>query len=158
MPTKNPRLSVTLNLETAAILDRLSVLTGNSKSAMVADLLQSSVPVFERMATVLEAAHTLKAEGMQAPESIKQGLDQAQSKLEKQLGLALETMDSGTRSLLQEAEKVGRRAVRGAPAGGGTRTARRAATPMSNRGVKNPKTGENRTKPGVNPKNPGGVK
>lgn len=135
MPAVNPRITITLKPEVHAILRRLSALTGNSQSAMVADLLESSQPIFERMATVLEAAERLKAEGMQAPDSIRQSLDDAQSKLEGQLGLALDAMDEGTRPILQAAEKVARRAGRGVPARGEARPARSAAAPMSNRGV-----------------------
>lgn len=137
MPAVNPRITITLKPEVHAILRRLSALTGNSQSAMVAELLESSQPIFERMAVVLEAAERLKAEGMQAPESIRQGLDNAQSRLEGQLGLALETMDQGTRPILEAAETVGRRAGRGADALPRTaaRTVRRPKAPMSNRGV-----------------------
>lgn len=138
MPAVNPRITITLKPEVHAILKRLSALTGNSQSAMVGSLLESSSSVLERMATVLEAAERLRSEGMQAPESIRQSLDDAQAKLEQQLGLSLEVMDEGVRPLLEASEKVSRRAGRGAPAGGGHRPARSGSTPMSNRGVTTP--------------------
>jgi hypothetical protein len=135
MPAVNPRITITLKPEVHAMLRRLSELTGNSQSAMVAELLDSSQPVFERMVTLLEAAARLKAEGMQAPDAIRSSLDRAQDKLETQLGLALEAFDQGGAPLLKEAEKVTRRAGRGGPARGEKRPARKAPTPISNRGV-----------------------
>ena len=141
MPAVNPRITITLKPEVHAILKRLSALTGNSQSALVGDLLESSAPVFERMATVLDAAEKLRAEGMQAPDEFKASLQRAQDKLETQLGLALDAMDLGSRPILEESEKVGRRAgrqggERAAVAPG--RTARPASTPLSNRGVTSP--------------------
>lgn len=138
MPAVNPRITITLTPEVHALLRRLSVLTGNSQSAMVGELLESSQPVFERMLVLLEAADKLKREGMQAPEDIKNSLSRAHDKLEAQLGLALESFEQGGAPLLREAEKVTRRAGRGGPARGEKRPARKAPTPISNRGVTSP--------------------
>lgn len=143
MPTANPRLTITLEPALAAQLRRLSVLTGNSQSKLIAELLEGSTQVFDRLIRVLEAAEAAK-------ESIKSStvkdLEVAQAKIEAQLGLALEAMDEGARPLLEEAEAIKRRrsaprkrpggpAERGVPAAGG------APTPPSNRGVRstNPK-------------------
>lgn len=157
MPTQNPRLSVTLTPELGALLERLSVLTGSSKSAMVADLLGEAVPIFERMITVLEAARTLKDQATGGIAQIGAGLARAQSRMEAQLGLCLDDLDEGVRPILEAAEKVTRRGARGsAPAR--TRATRSGATPMSNRGVKNSPDTENRTKVGENPVKTRGVK
>lgn len=136
MPAVNPRITVTLTPAMHAILRRLSELTGNSQSSMVGELLQSSQHVFERMAAVLEAAHKLKAEGMKAPDQMRESLEAAQAKLESQLGIAYEQMDEGFRPILDEAEKVSRRA--GAGAGTGRRAARPAPAPATARGAKPP--------------------
>ena len=137
MPTKNPRITVTLQPATSAQLVELSRLTGDSQSAIIADLLEQSAPVFERVIKVLSAAAQAKAElkGRMASD-----LEQAQAKIESQLGLALDGFDAYTGSLLQEMESVRRRARR-APAGAercevsaGARGAH--ATPPSNRGVR----------------------
>lgn len=148
MPTKNPRISVTLTPELSSILDRLSSLTGDSKSAMVAELLNQSAPVFERMIAVLAAAETLKAQASEGLDSIGHGLKRAQERIESQLGLVLDDLDAGTRPILDAAEKVTRRGNRARP-DGRARAPRSGATPMSNRGVKNPTDRENRTKKGV---------
>lgn len=158
MPTNNPRLTITLQPTLAAQLRRLSQLTGNSQSALIAELLEGSTPIFDRMIVLLEAADKAK-------EAIKgqavEGLDIAQAKLEKQLGLALDTWDEAATPLLEEMEAITRR--RGAkaparkPAGGtaprGAPPAGAQATPPSNRGVRsrNPNTKVNNRSKGHGP-------
>lgn len=151
MPTQNPRLTITLKPSTAALMRRMSELTGNSQSALIAELLEANEPVFERLITVLQAAKNAQAA---LSEETKAGLDQAQARIEKQLGLALEALDDGTRSILDQVEGIKRRGARRTAAGPRARGAaggRSAATPPSNRGVRsrNPKakvrkTGGNR--------------
>lgn len=103
MPTSNPRLSVTLTPSTSAVLRRVAELADKSQSALVGELLEQSVPVLERMARVLEAAHKAKD---QFSSEMASSLDRAQSKIEAQLGLALESMEEGFRPLVEAAEKV----------------------------------------------------
>lgn len=136
MPAKNPRLTITLQPGTSAQIVELSRLTGESRSAIIADILEKSAPVFDRVIKVLSAAEHAKAElkGRMASD-----LEQAQAKIESQLGLALDGFDAYTGSLLEEVEAVRRRARRATPGqpGGGTSGARRArSTPPSNRGVR----------------------
>jgi hypothetical protein len=138
MPAINPRLTITLKPEVHAVLRRLSDLAKNSQSSMVAELLESALPMFHRMIAVLEAAQKLKAEGMQIPDEFRAGLDAAQTKLEGQLGLNLDAFDLGVLPIIEAAEKVQRRAGRavgGSAVPTPARPARRASTPMSNRGV-----------------------
>lgn len=114
MPTLNPRVTVTLTPTSAAVLRELSQLAGNSQSAIVAELLESSLPVLERVVLALRAASTIQAS---AKVEIAAGLERAQSKLEDQLGLMLGDMDETMRPLLEQAEKVARRG--GASVGAG---------------------------------------
>ena len=145
MPAKNPRLTITLQPSLAAQLRKLSKLTGNSQSALIADLLEGTGPVFDRMIQVLEAAKTAK-ESMRG--KLADDMEHAQSKMEGALGLVLEGFDEITGSLLDEAEAVTRRARRKgaasgarAPAGG---LGAAAPTPISNRGVRyDPKATKN---------------
>jgi hypothetical protein len=114
-------------------LRRLSQLTGNSQSALIADLLQGSGPVFDRLIQVLEAAEAAKGamKGRLTGE-----MEEAQSKIEGAMGIAMENFDMFTGSLLDEAEAVGRRARQGrAKAGRGGRDGT-PPTPISNRGVR----------------------
>lgn len=141
MPAVNPRITVTLQPQVHAILRELSRLTGNSQSALIAELLLESVPVFERMTTVLQAAEQLKQQGVEARGEITRSLDRAQARIEQQLGLVLDDMDEGVRPVLEQAERVARR--RGRADGDAARRAppdrrRSASTPLSNRGVRSP--------------------
>ena len=130
MATKNPRLTITLKPSIAAHLRRLSQLTGNSQSALIAELLEGSEPVFERMIQVLEAAKSAQAamKGRMVTD-----LEAAQAKMEGALGIVMDGFDQFTGSLLDEAEAVKRRGV-------GKRSAARPdaslPTPLSNRGVR----------------------
>ena len=124
MTAKNPRLSVTLKPSLAAQLRRLSELTGNSQSAIIGDLLDGSGPVFDRLIQVLEAAKTAK-ESMKG--KIAGDLEQAQGKMEDALGIAMESFDQFTGSLLDEAEAVTRRARRRVGGGACDTPARRRA-------------------------------
>lgn len=135
MTTINPRITVTLQPQVHAVLKRLSVLTKNSQSAIIGELLSDSLPVFERMVEVLGAAEQLRARGIQAGQEITEALHTAQTRIETQLGFALDVIDVGNRPLLEAAEKVQRR---GAAAGKRSAAAapRSGATPMSNRGVR----------------------
>lgn len=150
MATKNPRISVTLTPETAAVLARISTLSKGSVSSLVGELLETTLPVFERMAQALEAAAQLESEAKSAKGDIAAGLQRAQDRLEDQLGLALTTMDDGLRPILEQAEKVSRRAakapraVRGA---GGLRQSEKASEAVSTpvpvtRGSGTPKKGK----------------
>lgn len=113
MPTHNPRITVTLTPELAVILEQLSGLTGESKSAIVSDLLSQSAPVFERIIRTLQAAEVLKLQADGGIAEIGAGLARAQARMEAQLGLALDDLEEGTRPILEEAEKVARRGRRG---------------------------------------------
>lgn len=91
MPTLNPRLSVTLTPELASVLERMSQLTNQSRSAIVSDILETTRPVFERLIQVLEAAQTVKGD-------LKEGtiklLQDAESKLHTQLGLSMDIFNN----------------------------------------------------------------
>lgn len=143
MPAKNPRLTITLQPTLAAQLRRLSELTGNSQSALIAELLDGSTAVFDRLIRVLEAAELAK-DSIRG--SVGKDLDQAQTRIEGQLGLMLEDFDQGTAPLLDLAETIarrGRKTVSAAARDGGqaerrtpARAAARLGTPLSNRGVR----------------------
>lgn len=106
MATLNPRITITLTPAVAAVLRELSQLAGNSQSAIVGELLETSRPVFERVVSALRAASTIQES---AKSEIAAGLERAQAKIEDQLGLLLGEVDDGIRPLLQEAEKINRR-------------------------------------------------
>ncbi len=144
MPTTNPRISVTLTPAVSAVLKELSALSGNSQSSMVAELLETSVPIFEKVCTVLRAAATVQES---AKTQFRENLERAHDALEAQMGLELGRMDDVSRPLLEAAEKVHRRGGGRARTGGRSspptgpapaeKTVAKTAsrTPVSNRGV-----------------------
>lgn len=149
MPTKNPRLSLTLDPSLAAILRRLSELTGNSQSKIIAEILQGSEHIFAKIVRVLEAAEKAKAE---VRGRALANLEEAHGRVDAQLELVIDEFDSMTGTLLDEVEAVARRgrkepraraesAASALPAG----SAGRRPTPPSNRGVRS------QTKPGKKP-------
>jgi len=160
MPTSNPRLTITLTPAVAAVLREMSALAGNSQSAIVGELLETSLPVFERVVRALSAAHTIHES---ARAEIAAGLESAQTRLEAQLPLLMSESDDAFRPLLEAAEAVSRRKGRSVASGG--LTAQRASAPRSraapqraadprtsNRGVRSAKRGQQKGKKGA----PGG--
>lgn len=67
MPTIKPRVQVTLEPATHAVIERLAVLQGRTRGAVIADLLDSVAPVMGRSVALLEAAAA-------APQQVKEGL------------------------------------------------------------------------------------
>jgi hypothetical protein len=106
MPTKNPRLTITLQPALAAQLRRLSELTGNSQSALIAELLEGSGPVFDRMIQVLEAADTVK---QSIKGKVADDMQQAAERIDESLGLVFEGFDSLDRFLMRPKKSIAER-------------------------------------------------
>lgn len=136
MTTKNPRLTITLKPTLAAQLRKLALLTGNSQSSLISELLDGSTEVFDRMILVLTAAESAKAS---LSGHLSKDMAQAQQRIEKQLGLVLDDFDQVTQPLLDEFEVIKRRGRKRSIAGAlaTVRTVPAAEpTPLSNRGVR----------------------
>jgi predicted DNA-binding protein len=67
MPTKNPRVSITLLPEEVAVLDRYSAASGTPRATVLAELVRSAVPNLEEAADLIEMAN-------EAPRKVRQGL------------------------------------------------------------------------------------
>jgi hypothetical protein len=67
MPTKNPRISITLHPDELAILDRYSLASGTPRATLLADLIRSTVPQLQEAAELIEMANA-------APRKVKQDL------------------------------------------------------------------------------------
>jgi hypothetical protein len=67
MPTIKPRVNVTLEPSTHEVIERLAVLQGRTRGAVIADLLDSVAPALGRTVALLEAAAN-------APRQVKEGL------------------------------------------------------------------------------------
>lgn len=90
MPTIKPRVQVTLEPATHAVIERLAVLQGRTRGAVIADLLDSVAPVMGRSVALLEAA-------VAAPQQVKDGLRSVVEGVHDELvavsGLATRSMD-----------------------------------------------------------------
>lgn len=120
MATKNPRISVMLKPESDAILTRLSAVSKQSKSSIIAEFLEDTcMPMFERMVIVLEAAATA-TDGAKA--AARQGFADAEEKLLGVVGMTTDLFDAASRPILEDAEKAtgrtGRRGRAATPAAG----------------------------------------
>ena len=137
MPTKHTRLTVVVTDEVMGMLDHLSSLTGNSKSSMVGDLLSQSMPTFQRMAELLQAAQSLNLKAVAERDKVTSTLSEAQDRLEEHLGVASREFD-------QAVSKIKRRQRRAATGAGEAATvdALPSRPPVSNRGVHYPKTSQ----------------
>ena len=136
MTTKNPRLTITLKPSLAAQLREMARLTGNSQSSLIAQLLEGSQVVFDRLIKVMQAAEAAK-------QSLKGRFTgevaSAQAKIEAQMGLSLEALDDLTQPILDGFEDIKRRAGRAAergPTRGERGSTSGVVTPPSNRGVR----------------------
>jgi len=67
MPTIKPRVAVTLEPQTHAVIERIAFFQGRSRGAVISDLLDSVAPALTRTVSLLEAAAA-------APDQVKQGL------------------------------------------------------------------------------------
>lgn len=118
----NPRISVTLTPAVDAALKRLSEASGQSRSSLVGEILEQSLPVFERLAVVIETAKTATQE---AKARMASNMEAAQTKLESHLGIVHDLFEEQTADLIADIEAVGRRSARGSRRSHGrTRSAR----------------------------------
>jgi hypothetical protein len=76
MPTRNPRVNITLTPERFDLLTRLGKVQSCSRSAVVVELLDMVAPVWERVVVVAEAAQRAK---VQAKEGLLESLDRAEA-------------------------------------------------------------------------------
>lgn len=140
MTTTRPRITVNLEPVTAQQLKRISELTGNSQSSMISEVLEQAAPVFERLILVLEAAEKAKERARESVDAVRvksvERLNEAQQRIETQLGLVLEDFTQSTEPIIEDLEKVSRRRRSGAQAEARTAAAARVPTPISNRGVR----------------------
>lgn len=67
MPTLKPRVQVTLEPETHAVIERLAYLQGCSRGAIIGELLEAVTPSLTQTVALLEAAAS-------APQQVKDGL------------------------------------------------------------------------------------
>lgn len=89
MPTKKPRITITLEPHAHEVLTRLSAAGGESMSAIVTQFVDMALPSLERVVVVLERARA-------APQEARAGLAAAVERAERELMPALQAaLDQG---------------------------------------------------------------
>lgn len=79
MPTSKPRITITLTDHQHQVLSSLAKVQKVSMSSIVVDFLDSTIPVLERLAVVLESAAN-------APQSVRDQIKQSAESAEMQYG------------------------------------------------------------------------
>lgn len=107
MATRNPRLTITFKPSTFAVINELSELTGSSKSAVVAELLEEVEPVLSKIVKInraaLQASDALRS-------SLLESIDLAQAEIQQTLNLTDEAFSDVSDDFISRAEEVARRA------------------------------------------------
>ena len=137
MTTKKPRLTISLDPEMSQSLRRLSELTGNSQSSMISEMLSGSAPIFEKMIRVLEAAEVAKGA---IKGRVTRGLDEAQTKFEKALGLSMVGFDELETMFLDVGKPSTKVQTPTASESAAAAAISVQPTPLSNRGVRSNRT------------------
>jgi hypothetical protein len=78
MPTKKPRIAVTVSPHVFDTLERLAKLTGKGRGAFISELLESSHPALMRTVALLDAAS-------EAPSNVKRGIVGTLEQMEREL-------------------------------------------------------------------------
>lgn len=100
MPTKKPRVQVTLNEHTHEVIKRFAELQNKTRGAVIAEFLDSIVPPLSRTVALLDAAYS-------APDDVKKGLvDYVQSAHDELLNIVSEA-NSEVDELVQNFNKNG---------------------------------------------------
>jgi len=136
MPTAKPRITITLSDEQHVTLQSLAQVQGVSMSSIVVDLLDTTLPVLQRLTEVLKNAS-------EAPQAVLDGLkatlDDAEASMLGHGSAAMNQLDLLVR--LSGGDAAGGAAPSEAPA-----ASPKGGPPTSNRGVRNvPPTSKNRS-------------
>jgi len=142
MPTKNPRVNVTLSPSLDSLVTTLAGYERVSKSMVLRELLEASEPALRSVVALMEAA---KGASAKARTDLASDLEKSIKAAHSVAHLALAVASNHTRDMVAEAESIrGRRPSRSTRSGAvavvapGTvhRTKQPKRPPLSNRGVK----------------------
>ena len=119
MATEKPRLTITLEPHTYAVITELSKLQRKPKAKIITELLESVVPVFERTAYLLQMAERATT-GVN--DDIKGSMERAEAKLKLMMDDAMGQMDMVSELLSESGDGPEKSAVQEADSGGGATT------------------------------------
>lgn len=140
MPTNKPRITITLEPHTHAVLTELSRLQGKSKSGIITEFLETVVPVLERTCYLLQLAQSATAT---VNDDLKASMERAEATLFKMFNDAMGEMDGVTELLSRGVDESSAKV--GGDTGAESRS-RASLPPHSNTGVDFGDKSENPTK------------
>lgn len=116
MATDKPRLTITLEPHTYAVITELSKLQRKPKSRIITELLDSVVPVFERTAYLLQIAERattgvnddIRGSMERAEAKLKIMMDDAMGQMDMVSGMLTESVDGTEKSAISEADSGAR--------------------------------------------------
>ncbi|MBE0600137.1 MAG: hypothetical protein IH568_02380 [Burkholderiaceae bacterium] len=103
MPTNKPRLTLTLEPEVAAAVDRLARLQGCPKSRVLTELLAGLGPILTKVADTLELAMRAQAG---AKEGLRRAVDQAEAELQPMVAAVIAAYDGLGQQIGEIAERL----------------------------------------------------
>lgn len=98
MATTKPRLTITLNPHTHAVITELARLQSKSKASIITDLLDTVVPVFQRTAYLLELSNRATTV---VNDDIRDSMELAEEKLRRMMDDAMGQLDMVSEGLLR---------------------------------------------------------
>lgn len=128
MATNKPRITLTLEPRQYEVLRSISDSSGQSMSGIVADLIEASQPILERMAVTFQKLKQVKEVERS---SLLQAMDDAQAAFEPMAQEVIGQFDL----FMERVEKAGVGTRVGAPATARVPTPAHLRTPSTNRGV-----------------------
>lgn len=131
MPTSKPRITVTLTEQQYDLLSGMSSLGSGSMSSIVADLVETMVPVLERVVSTLRAAAN-------APIEMREAMRLSFAKAEDDLRPHVDAVMGVYDELLPPVAQVSAQRVPAPPVAIKPSAAKSARPPTSNRGVSSP--------------------
>ena len=90
MATTKPRLTITLEPHTHAVVSQLAELQGRPKSSVISELLESVTPVLERTCYVLQIAERASSG---VSDDLRESMERSEAKLQAMMQDALGQMD-----------------------------------------------------------------
>ena len=131
MPTAKPRITVTLTDQQYGLLSHMSSLGSGSMSAIVADMIETMVPVLERVVSALKVA-------AEAPLEMRKGMQDSYERAEAEMRPHLDAVMGTLYELQPTSGGVPAQREPGPVSAAVGRRAKSAKPPTSNRGVSYP--------------------
>lgn len=133
MPTAKPRITITLTNQQHELLQSMAGYQGGSMSSIVVELLETALPVMERIVSVMKAASTAPQEML---DGLKESMERAEVTVLNQMQDHMGKLDVFVKEATAGGTGVTRSGALGSPAVAASSRSRPKKPPTSNRGVR----------------------